>query len=70
MSPQRPDLVLSSNIPNIELYVLVGNGLDVESDGRNSSDALVELKLVKNGCRMLAACCEGCGSERFRSRER
>lgn len=31
MPPQRPDLVLSSNIPYGELNVLVLDGLDVES---------------------------------------
>lgn len=34
MSPQRSDLVLSSDIPHGELDVLVLNGLDVETTGR------------------------------------
>ena len=31
MSPERPDLVLSSDIPHCELDVLVLDGLDVEA---------------------------------------
>jgi hypothetical protein len=31
MSPQRADLVLTTNIPNCELDVLVLNGLNVEA---------------------------------------
>lgn len=50
MTPQRPDLVLSSHIPNIEFNVLVGNGLDVESDGGDGGDALVQLQFVEYCC--------------------
>jgi hypothetical protein len=32
MSPQRSNLVLSTDIPNVELYVLVGHCLDIETD--------------------------------------
>ena len=32
VSPQRPDLVLSSDIPYVKFDVLVGNSLDVEAD--------------------------------------
>jgi hypothetical protein len=49
VSPQRSNLVLATNIPNIEFHVLVRNGLNVESDGRNSCYALVQLQLVKDG---------------------
>lgn len=38
MSPKRPDLVLSTDIPNVEACVLVRDGLDVESDGRDGVD--------------------------------
>lgn len=54
MSPQGPDLVLSADVPNIEARVLVGNGLDVESDGGDSVDfaggAGGELEGVEDGC--------------------
>ena len=50
MPPQRPDLVLSSHVPDVEFDILVGDGLDVEADGRNGSDVLVELELVKDRC--------------------
>lgn len=47
MSPERSDLVLTTDIPNVELDVLIGHALDVESDGRNSSHVLVaEFKFV------------------------
>lgn len=42
MSPQRSNLILSSNIPNIELNVLVCNSLDVETDGRDGGDILIQ----------------------------
>ena len=32
MSPERPDLVLPSDVPYIEPYVLIRDGLDVESN--------------------------------------
>lgn len=50
MSPKRTDLVLTTNVPDVELCVLVGDGLDVEADGGNGGDILVELELVKNCC--------------------
>jgi hypothetical protein len=31
MSPQRPDLILSTNIPDSELNVLIFDGLDVKA---------------------------------------
>lgn len=46
MSPQRPDLVLASDVPDVELGVLVRDGLDVETDGRDRGHVLVELELV------------------------
>lgn len=54
MSPQRPDLVLSADVPDIEARVLVRNGLDVESDGGDGVDfaggAGRELESVEDGC--------------------
>lgn len=48
MSPQRSNLILSSNIPNIELHVLVCNSLDVESDSRDGGDVLVQAQSVED----------------------
>jgi hypothetical protein len=49
MSPERSDLVLAADIPDVELGVLVCDGLDVEADGGNGRDVLVELELVEDG---------------------
>ncbi len=49
MSPQRSNLVLSSDIPYVELDILVCDGLDIEADSWNSSNILVELEFVQNG---------------------
>lgn len=38
MSPKRPNLILSADIPNVETCVLVRNGLDVEADSGNGVD--------------------------------
>ena len=38
MSPKRPNLILSTDIPNIETCVLVRDGLDVEADSGNGVD--------------------------------
>jgi hypothetical protein len=48
VSPQWTDLVLAADIPDVELGVLVGDSLDVEADGGNGGDVLVELELVKD----------------------
>ena len=32
VSPERPDLVLAANVPDVEFDILVGDGLDIESD--------------------------------------
>jgi len=50
MSPQRTDLVLTANIPHIELCVFVCNSLDVEADGGDGGDVLVKLELVEDCC--------------------
>lgn len=49
MPPQRPDLILATDVPNVELDVLVGDGLDVEADGGNGGDVLAQLELVEDG---------------------
>jgi hypothetical protein len=50
VSPQRADLVLAADVPDVELGVLVGDGLDVEADRGDGSDVLVEFELVEDGC--------------------
>lgn len=50
VSPQRTNLVLATNIPDVELDVLVGDRLDVEADGGNGGDVLAELELVQDCC--------------------
>jgi hypothetical protein len=50
MAPQRPDLVLSSYVPDIELCILVRYGLDVEANSWNSGDILFELEVVEDSC--------------------
>lgn len=49
MPPERTDLVLATDIPDVELDVLVGDGLDVEAHGGDGGDVLAELELVENG---------------------
>ena len=51
MSPQRPDLVLSAHVPDVELDFLVGDCLDVEAYRGYGRDVLVELQLVEDSCR-------------------
>jgi len=48
MSPQGSDLVLSTNIPDGELNVLVLDGLNVESNCGDGCDDFTELQLVQN----------------------
>jgi hypothetical protein len=49
MSPERTDLVLSTDIPHGELNVLVLDSLDVEADCGDGGDDFTELQLVQNG---------------------
>jgi len=48
MSPERSDLVLSTDIPHCELNVLVLDGLDVEADCGNGGDDFAELELIQD----------------------
>lgn len=47
MSPQRSNLVLSSNIPNCKANVLVFDGFDVEADCRNCGDDFTQFQFVQ-----------------------
>jgi len=49
MSPQRSNLILSTNIPYGELNVLVLNSLNIETDCGNCCNNFTELELVQNG---------------------
>ena len=51
MPPQRPYLILPTNIPNVELDILIRDGLDVEPDSRDGSDVLVEFEFVQDRCK-------------------
>ena len=48
MPPQRSNLVLPSYIPDVELDILIRNGLNVEADGRYGSDVRIQLQLVED----------------------
>lgn len=50
MPPQRADLVLAADVPDVELGILICDSLDVEADGGDGGDILVKLELVKDGC--------------------
>jgi len=50
MSPERSDLVLSTDIPHCELNVLVLDGLDIETDSGDCGNDLAKLQLIQNGC--------------------
>ena len=48
MPPKRPNLILPSHIPNVELDILIRDRLDVEANRRNGSDVGVDLQLVED----------------------
>jgi hypothetical protein len=50
VAPQRPDLVLTADVPHREADVFVFHSLDVEANCRNGRDNLAELEFVEN-CR-------------------
>ena len=49
MFPQLPKFLLTSHVPDVELDVLVLDGLDVEADGGDGLLGFVELQLHKDG---------------------
>jgi len=49
VSPERSNLVLTTNIPHGELNVLVFDSLNVEANGRDSGDNFTQLELVQDG---------------------
>ena len=48
MPPKRSNLILPSHVPNVELDILICDGLDVEANGRNGRDVGVDFQLVQN----------------------
>ena len=48
MSPERTNLVLTTDVPNVEFDVLVGYSFDVEADGGDGGYVGIELELVQN----------------------
>ena len=48
VTPERADLILAADVPDVELDVLVGDGFDVEADGGDGGDVLVEFKFVED----------------------
>nr|POF11644.1 hypothetical protein CFP56_44482 [Quercus suber] len=51
MSPQRPDLVLSADVPDVEFGIFVRDALDVEADGRDGRHVGIEFELVQDCCK-------------------
>jgi hypothetical protein len=50
MSPKRPDLILSTHIPNIKLNILIRHRLDVKPHRGNRRNVLVQLQLIQYRC--------------------
>lgn len=48
MPPQRPNFILPSHVPNVELDIFIRDRLDVEADSGDSGDVGVELELVED----------------------
>lgn len=49
MAPQRTDLVLAADVPNVELDVAQRNRLHVESHCRDGGDVVLQFELVQDG---------------------
>mmetsp|Transcript_16073 Transcript_16073/g.26848 ORF Transcript_16073/g.26848 Transcript_16073/m.26848 type:complete len:253 (+) Transcript_16073:59-817(+) len=49
VTPQRTDLILTTDIPNCERDVLVFNSFNVESNSRNRGNDFTKLQFVENG---------------------
>ena len=57
MAPQRADLVLPADVPDVELDILVRDRLDVETDGRDRGNVLVEFEFVEDCWRRMVWKC-------------
>ena len=49
MAPEGSNLILPTNVPDVEFDILIGHALDVETDSGNSGDVLVEFQFIQNG---------------------
>jgi hypothetical protein len=49
VSPQDSDLVLATDVPNVELDVLELDGFHVETDGWDGVEDFAQLQLVNDG---------------------
>ena len=49
MTPERSDLILATNVPQSEVYVLAFDIFNVEANRGNRRDNLAELQLVEDG---------------------
>lgn len=47
VTPERPNLVLTTNIPNVELDILVCYRFHIKTDCRNRCNILIKLELVE-----------------------
>ena len=47
MPPKRPNLILSTHIPNIKLNILIRHRLDVKPHCGNRRDILIQLQLIQ-----------------------
>lgn len=68
MTPQWPDLVLTTDIPDGEGDVLVLHRLDVEPDGGDRRDDLAQLELVDYRASDGGRLCESTASRRAEGR--
>lgn len=55
---------MSADVPHVEFNVLVRDCFDVEADGRDGRDGLVEFEFIENGCGGLAKSGVGRGGMR------
>ena len=46
---------MTAHVPDIEFHVFVSNSLNVEADGRNCGDVLIQLEFVENSYAPLLA---------------
>ena len=49
MSPQRPNFVLTADVPNGETDIFVFNGFNIETNGWNGGDNFAQLQFVQDG---------------------
>lgn len=50
MSPERPNLVLTTHIPDIEFDILISDRFDIEAHSRYRRYGLIEFELIEYSC--------------------